>query len=235
MEMGNPKREGQGYRKTGDHQPTTSPSPRGSALTPSQSSTSSETTGSASPERGVENSIGAEPTGTAVAIRQHALAECLTGNNPEATDKALLMCLPPSVERSIGSKERTVIDSVYGFDTVFESYYFAEPPSREDAAAALVIAERACVPAPQRAIVAELARLRLLVTVRAEQEKSLEALAIAFAEEMAEYPPDIVRGVIREWGRREKWWPSWAELKERLDRAFKKRRALRDSLRKVVR
>jgi hypothetical protein len=80
-------------------------------------------------------------------------------------------------------------------------------------------------PAPGRVIEGWLAELSVLVVSRASDEMSGELRLVAYAKRLAGYPADIVRQVLL--GITWRFWPSWAELKEELDRALLPRRVMR--------
>ncbi len=56
-----------------------------------------------------------------------------------------------------------------------------------------------------------------------------------YADELANYPQDVVIDALRCWAESEQWWPAWAPLKALLDDRVKKRRALRQALRDAPR
>lgn len=135
--------------------------------------------------------------------------------------------LPPSVASSLVPKNRSFIDHEYGYDFEFETYEVRGMAcTRDELSFSQSLVEVGLKPSDRRVVVSELARLRVVTKAKAENDTNLEMLAQVYTEEMECYPPDIVRGACRAWGRREKWWPSWAELKHELDRAMKRRKAL---------
>lgn len=221
-----------GFLPIGYHLPKILPSHPTSDSTGKPSPSNSETTGSPPQVPKLPKLTGTQPGGTGVVVRPSDLEQALVASNPDETDQVLLALLPPSVARSLESRIRESVNRYYGFETEFVGYSLPANLPPEEIREARAVVERACIPAQAREIMAELARMRLIVKVRAEQEQDLAAIAVIFAEEMAEYPPDIVRHALRGWTKREKWWPSWAELKELLDRAFKRRKALREVLRR---
>lgn len=98
---------------------------------------------------------------------------------------------------------------------------------------ARAILEQSLRPAPRELITAALAKLRVKTVRRADQssDAAIEAEITVWAEELAEHPADVVISVLADWpddkanGAR-KWWPAWAELKERIERAERGRRLL---------
>ncbi len=108
--------------------------------------------------------------------------------------------------------------------------YGAIEAPRGDLAASLALVDGALRPAPKTVIQSELARLRVMTKSRNENQADLTMTAAAYADALAEYPADVVADALRNWAACEKWWPAWAELKDRLDRGVRKRRALRAAL-----
>jgi len=62
----------------------------------------------------------------------------------------------------------------------------------------------------------------------------MEATIKLYARDLSEYPADIVRGVLDDWGRREKWFPAWAELAARLDEKTAKRRRIAEAVKNPI-
>lgn len=143
-------------------------------------------------------------------------------------DPAVL--LPQSVTSCLAAAW-TDGDTGHGWDGYVGRYELtAEPPDR-DLAVARLIADEALLPSPERMVLAELARLRALTVSRDQSTTDLELIAAAYTDELVKYPPDAVKEVLREWPRSQRFWPSMAELTERLERLVKPRRALREALR----
>ena len=78
-------------------------------------------------------------------------------------------------------------------------------------------------------------RLKLRTKNRAQSEKELAFQIAIYADDLAEYPQDVVVGALRYWAKNEKWWPAWAELKALLDARVNRRLALIEALRRVPR
>lgn len=219
-----------GFRLIGDHltKALTSLIPSGSPQV--QPPLGSTTTGSQSLARKEPNAIGRRPGAIGAVVPRKTLSEALTGSQAAETDIALLASLPPLISRSLIASVSEVIDPKYGFDVCFAGYALRPGLPSELIAEALQLAALACAPAGPQQVIAELTRLRLLVKVRAEDEGNIAAMISILSEELEPYPPDVVRDVLRGWGRREKWWPSLAELRDLLDRAAKPRNSLAKAL-----
>ena len=78
----------------------------------------------------------------------------------------------------------------------------------------------------------ELARLKVLTVARATGQDDLVAQIAIYAEELTEYPIDVVRESCRWWAAREKWFPSWTELRDACEERVMKRRAILTGLRR---
>lgn len=110
----------------------------------------------------------------------------------------------------------------------------AEPPP-PDMAAALAVVEESLRPAPRMRVLAELTRLRSLTVSRGGSDADLKLALTAYAEECSAYPLDAVVAACRQWANAERWWPSWAELRDRLERIVAPRRRLHEALRRGCR
>lgn len=166
--------------------------------------------------------------GAGVTQLKRALALC----DPEEVDRSLQALLPLSLGQRLKPINREFIDPVYGYDYEFIGYELSDGDIPEsDRASARLLVDEVCKPSEPVIIFKELARLRVLTKARAESSDDLESMASIYADEMASYPQDCIVWACRKWARMEKWWPSWSELKELLDRAAKKRFALERVLR----
>jgi hypothetical protein len=126
---------------------------------------------------------------------------------------------------SLECKERTKIDPVYGYD--FEPDYALVGPVDADALQQMrrALAD-ALVPAPGPMIAKEIARLGMVCKVRAEEVDEIKLRIGVFADELREYPADVLVDACRFWGRTEKFFPAWSELKDLLDVRVKRRKRL---------
>lgn len=122
-------------------------------------------------------------------------------------------------------------DDGYGWDGYVMGYELTGPLAGEDRENAIAIAEAALWPATEAEIVNELGRLRAL-TVSRDIGSDLSLVFAAYTAELRKYPAETIRDVLRSWPRTQRFWPSMAELIERLDRLVKPRRALHEALRR---
>lgn len=134
--------------------------------------------------------------------------------------------LPPSVRSKI-VEVWSDGDTGHGWDGYVARYEIAGPIGDRDRMAALEFLDDALQPAGEDFVLGELARLRAMTASR-DVGQDLTLVFAAYADEMQRYPADVVREVLRGW--RGKFWPTWAELVERLDRLVKPRHALRSAI-----
>ncbi len=119
----------------------------------------------------------------------------------------------------------------YGWDGYVIGYELTAALNGDDREQAIAIAEAALWPATEEEIVRELGRLRAL-TVSRDIGNDLSLVFAAYTHELRQYPAEAIRDVLRSWPRTQRFWPSMAELIERLDRLVKPRRVLRDALKR---
>lgn len=123
-------------------------------------------------------------------------------------------------------------DTGHGWDGYVVRYEVGNRIPEHDGKTAMAFVESTLEPASEDAILAELGRLRVK-TISRDVGLDLTLVFSAYADELARYPADVVRTVLRGW--RGKFWPAWAELAEQLDRITKPRHALRETLRRAYR
>lgn len=85
-------------------------------------------------------------------------------------------------------------------------------------------------PAPQKAIAAELAKLRMLTISRNASENDLRATALAYLEALSEYPGDAVIATLRQWPHKSRFWPTLSELVDGIWSACQFRKMINDAL-----
>jgi hypothetical protein len=151
-------------------------------------------------------------------------------NDPEATDTILQATCEQLLGQSFVSREREKIDPVYGWDSELIGYSLKRPVSASAMEAARALASAALEPMPQPEIVKELARLRAVTKSRAETETDHEATYLVLAEELAEYPPDVIRTAFRQIARRAAFFPSLSEMVDACQPLTHKRRCIARAL-----
>lgn len=155
----------------------------------------------------------------------------LRGSNPDTTDRSL----EASLTSLIGSKPVPVwedkITETGGWDGVVSGFKLPAM-SETKRASALALAESSLKPMSASECIDLLVEMKLLTKARPEQARDQEAQLLLYGKKLAEYPADIVRKVLTTQPNILMWWPSWAELKERLDLFAARRQRLLDALKK---
>ncbi len=229
-------REARGFRTIGSLMPQTPPMPWDAGCqTPTTSDRHSPTTGTRKMARKPSNGIGTQLSELGADERRLAITR-LVSTAPAGTlarDPAAL--LPQSLTSSLeGVWADGVVDD-FGWDGQVIRYEMIREPPAADMALAIQIAEAIQEPASEREVLAELTRVRVLTVSRDQGTADIELLMAAYADELKRYPADVMREVLRDWPRHSRFWPSLAELTERLDRMMKPRRALAKPLRRGYR
>jgi hypothetical protein len=203
---------------------------------PTELQTISETTGLQSLGQAAARSIGqlrgaggSGLTPSAPATLPAAIAEAAQRADPRAVDESLLACWPPSLKRLAtwavnGDFERTGIK--FGD--------LAEVPA-QDIRAALALTERCLQPTPEPFIVKHFTKCALATKAKAENVADIQARAVVFVEDLAEFPADVIAEAFKFWRRTEKFSPSVADIRERCWRLasarYTAKRALENELR----
>lgn len=154
--------------------------------------------------------------------------------SPAEVDSAMDRLLPPSVATSFRAKINWGSDPNYIGAT--EDYELHGEPSRKDTLDSIEMLDRWMRPAGHNEVVIELGKLRALVTTRKEDADSLSVIIGAFAEQIEQnrYPIDVVRQARKDSADLCKFWPAWADFKERCDELFLKRKAFYNALRRYL-
>lgn len=85
-------------------------------------------------------------------------------------------------------------------------------------------------PAPAKTIISELARLRQLTIARNSSQEDLRLVAAIYAEELSMFPADATIATLRAWPRKNKFWPTLAELLPEIRNACPWRMMLAEAL-----
>lgn len=224
--------EGRGSRSIGSltSKIASSPEALGSALALETLPRSSGTTGSRSLAPRDASSTGRQLSETAAATLP-SIAEAIALADPQALDLAIVRSLPPSIGSALKAIHRDIIDPVYGLDTEFVGY---ELPRAGVVPAELMQARQMVglhlKPAVGGLIKQELARLRVSTKSRSESADDLVMGFQVMAEECSEYPADVVVWALRGWARSEVFYPSLAEIRDRLQRGARRRKAMMAAL-----
>lgn len=81
-------------------------------------------------------------------------------------------------------------------------------------------------PAGPKMVNGAAARCLSVTKSRATDGMDLRMMLAVFADELAEFPEDVVATAFRNWARREKWWPSLAEIRDHCQRLNRVRSSL---------
>ena len=80
----------------------------------------------------------------------------------------------------------------------------------------------------------KLAEMRALTAHRARDGVDVDVMATAYTVRLSEYPTDVVDHACNAWTNANPFWPTWAELKDELDKRMRGRQQIRDALRLAV-
>jgi hypothetical protein len=142
--------------------------------------------------------------------------------------------LPPSIASHLAAVWVDG-DAGQGWDGFVVRYELTAPIAEGEMASAIAIAEAGMAPLGDAEVIRELARLKALTAGRSGDDDDLTFLLAVYAEELRQYPGAVVRQVLRDWPRANRFWPSLAELVEPIARAAAPREALAAALRQGYR
>ena len=89
--------------------------------------------------------------------------------------------------------------------------------------------EAICRPARPEKIIMALGKLR--IKTAAKDGDDLEARIAVYAEELGEYPADIVLDALNRWPKMSRWFPTWHELMDIIEWRANKRKWTLEALR----
>lgn len=205
-------------RTTGDLRPMTGALRKVSDSIRTKSPTPSAITGTTNPDNADARSLGAGRGGRGAVAKpdqQSRARRVLRALDlPEAAGS-----LVPSVDSALTLRPRSVI----GIDGQFERTVIDRAEIRDGADPRELIGLRRAFaqlvePAGEELATALLAELSSVTMRRAYHTEDDALTAIAFTSRLAVYPPDVAKAACEAWADREKFWPSWAELKAECDR-----------------
>lgn len=143
--------------------------------------------------------------------------------------------LTPSVRSSLRPRRENRSTDAHGWDEVIVGYDTVAPcEDREAVISSLSRAEGVCVRMSGADVLQRLAALKALTVPRNATADDVAFQAKLYARLLSDYPADVVRYVLETQPGVSKWWPAWAELKERLDLYAGHRTLLRDALRRLA-
>lgn len=189
---------------------------------------SSATTGQPHPAEMPASSIGPR-RGEAVSARSPSAVSLA---DPHHRDKSAEAWLRSRLNWQPNMRLKQFPDDGHGWD----GCYVPRPPevwtdeARESWADALHQIQRLCEPGGEAVVLAELAKLRVTMAHRNGGAVDERALLAVIAEDLAEYPADVVRAACTAWRRREKWFPTPGELIAECTGMVRRRYAMRNAL-----
>lgn len=167
---------------------------------------------------------GREPT----AITSEFLGQALSAADPVATDRDLTAYL----QRSLGLRLEWKTVWINGEpETVAAQAMMPDDPVKRTAA--LDAIKQAMEPLSTTEALKLLAQVRLQTISRPAESADLEALGMMMAQRLMGYPADVVRHVLQTQPDVSKWWPTWAELRERLDLHSRRRKSIAAAARSI--
>ena len=143
-------------------------------------------------------------------------------------DTNLLASLPELLQNSLKSKARhdSDFENVLGYDPI-------EPKtdeSRKMVSVALQALDEALEPASKASIIKALVRLRLSTNSRAQDADDARVQNAIYAEELAEFPCDVIEEALQKLAHLEDWFPPISKVRDQCQRLVHWRRVTRDAL-----
>jgi len=155
------------------------------------------------------------------ALGKHGLTAAISAGEPVEVDKALRALLPQHLNSSLKWKSVSEME-VRG------------TADQEELKTGLGLVIQSFKPMAQDQIVKLLLALRLKTASRETDQVDMKMLLATYADELKQYPADVVQKVLSTQHQHSKWWPTWMELQERLNLYTADRRALRRVLERAV-
>jgi hypothetical protein len=106
-------------------------------------------------------------------------------------------------------------------------FHLIGQPSADEWAAIGEIVEWICRPATPESVVAAATRCLTVTKAHAHDQTDIQAMLGIFADELQRFPEDVVVSAFRKFARREKFWPSFAEILDDCQRMARWRYSLR--------
>ena len=194
----------------------------------------SVTTGMASRASEAARPTGLQPGETGSARLPQTASDRLLASHPRDTDRALEASLTPTVTSCLGEVKRRY--TTPGGERVIDTAYGVHSRCTDIAAArrALLSYERATVPAPEDRLYQGLTLLKVKTKSAQSRTDDIRFQMQVYGRELQQYPGDVALHVIQTQGDMETFWPSWAELRERLELYSRRRHERLHALRKLV-
>lgn len=190
------------------------------AATHTPSPPDSAISGTASPGRAVSRPIGQLP-GVIGAAELLTAEQAWQARDSDSLESALYRSLKP-VQTCLRPLSDDSHDLV-GYELVSPLPPASLPMLRD-------IARRINEPAGPNEAIGMITRLLTVTKSREADGIDLRHMIAILAEELAEFPIDVLATVCRKWARQEKWWPSLSELRDQCQRATRWRRSLKKAI-----
>ncbi len=209
--------EAHGFRPVGSLLPKTPNSPRPSDSSLPTSPPSSATTGALSPAaRG--SSLTGRPPSEIAAVKWQDVRRAVEEEDADQVRVA--------VERLLKPLEASCLKSTIGAEGDLDGYELIG-----SIAPALVdrlekMARYLTRPSRREVVIMHATRCFSVTKSRAYEVDDMKITLAVLADELSEFPPEIVAAVFKSWARRDKWAPSLAELRDFCQREMRWRRSL---------
>lgn len=136
----------------------------------------------------------------------------------------------------VGARWRDRISTKHGWDGFPTSYEIAPviPAETVELARQYWAAYRElCAPLDETSLARALLGLRDMTVRKAEEGADWQVTLENWLDELRHYPADIVLWAIGFWRRNERFWPTWMEFKQLLDRRVAQRVACMEALKQI--
>ena len=130
-----------------------------------------------------------------------------------------MACMPPRLRSSL--RERLSDDyELLGFELI-------RPLVPSEAETVLGWLDEIDRPAAHQELVQEITRCLSLTRAARQDQQDLTLRLAALSQELKAFPADIVIDALRQWARKQRWWPTLAELREACQQTMRVRKSLR--------
>lgn len=154
----------------------------------------------------------------------------MAGRDPLATETALRAGLPRSLSSTLREVQTSTFPGEHEAKIQFLRFELPVLAPSPDLSQALILVKRSLMPMSTREAVRLLGRIKAKTRRRTESDADIITQINVYAEDLADYPADVVRYVLHDWADDNDFFPTWAELVRVLRLWSKRRRALRDVL-----
>lgn len=156
------------------------------------------------------------------------LDAAMASNDPKATGIALLASLPASFLGALREKTYMTFPKSHGVDIEFLGYELTHPVPSRELSEALAIVRKTLMGAERAEIVRMLTRVKHKTIRRSESDQDIMAQIVLYADDLQDWPADVVRDVVLRWPSNNDFFPTWQGLEKRMRVWTAKRRAMAD-------